>query len=186
MRGFLLGGLACWGAVAARPAAAQAIGEAALVGVGGYEWGDAHNGALAGGVARFALQHGAFSVGPELLVANGRSLRVRALSGVARVRQGRGWARPYLLVGLGAYAWQDRVVLEPPVLAGAAGAVPTTDYWRETRYFSGSLGTGVAIGSPGGRPEVVLEARWHRNLSQREEAGARSVLTVGVGLQFVW
>jgi hypothetical protein len=169
--------------------AAQAIGEAAVIGVGGYEWGDARNGGLAGGVARFALQHGAFSVGPELLVANGRALRVRALSGVARLRQGRGWARPYLLVGLGAYAWQDRVELEPPVLAlsgGPAEAIATTDYWRETRYFSGSLGGGVAIGSPGGRPEVVLEARWHRNLSQRDEAGARSFLTVGVGLQFAW
>ena len=122
-----------------------------------------------------------FVLGPEFVWQNGDSLRVRGFAVGVRIRQPGGTIHPHLVASLGAYAWQSRVVLAVPEVA-IVGPVP----WTEITYLSGSLGAGLTAGRLDRGFSLVLEGRWHRNLSQDAEAGPRSLMAVMAGLRVAW
>lgn len=167
-----LGGLA-------RSASSQPSGEAYLAAAVSRHAAAIGDGTLGGFTLGFAIGSPTLTVGPELLVQNGDSLRVRAFAIAARLRQGGRWIHPHLMVGLGAYSWQRR---DPD----RAVDTPLAARWLEVSYFSGALGGGATIGPWRGRITGLVEARWHRNLEQNRREGSRSLVGIEAGLRLWW
>jgi hypothetical protein len=100
-----------------------------------------------------------------------------SLGGVARWRLTNGAVRPYLLVGVGAYAW-DRKMVQP--FDPASGAIWTAD----KTYASGSAGGGVIIGGP--PLALVVEIRAHKSLGHDDVFGTRDLLSISAGGRVSW
>ena len=135
---------------------------------------------LHGFTVGFAIGSPTLVVGPELLLQNGDSLRLRAFAIAVRLRQGGGWVHPHLVVGLGAYAWQRLTPPDPDDPFHPLAA------WHEVNYVSGSLGAGAIVGPWRGRVMGLIEARWHRNLEQNAIEGSRSLIGIEAGLRLSW
>ncbi len=120
-------------------------------------------------------------IGPEALLLNGTTQRVRAFAIAARLRQRAGTVHPHLLAAIGAYSWQTRPVLTLPELSVLGGGD-----WVETDSFSGSIGAGLTVGGLTKPLSGVVEARWHRNLNQNGADGSRSLLAMTAGIRLVW
>ena len=120
-------------------------------------------------------------VGPEAFLLDGGVHRVRAFAIAARLRQRVGTLHPHLLVSVGTYAWQTKRVLTLPEFT-----VLGDSEWRETDYFSGSIGAGLTFGGLEAPVSGAVEARWHRNLGRTEAAGSRSLLALTAGVRLIW
>lgn len=143
----------------------------------------AGNATVAGLALGFGIGLGGQSVliGPEAVLLAGGSQRVRAFAIAARLRQRVGALHPHLLASIGAYAWQQKTVLTLPELTVLGEAD-----WRETDYLSGSIGAGLTVGGLDKPLSGVVEARWHRNLSQNDAAGSRALLALTAGIRLTW
>jgi len=169
------------GLLAPAAVAAQRSTEAVLSWMGGHESAPIGAGRVGGFSAAFGLAEGPLVFGPEFLFQNGDSLRLRAFALSLKLRQQAGRIHPHLVVGVGAYAWQNRITIAAPELLAE-----TTRVWREISYVSASLGGGVTLGRLERGPAAVLEGRWHRNLAQDPAAGSRSLVALSAGLRVAW
>ncbi len=120
-------------------------------------------------------------IGPETLLLNGISQRVRAFAVAVRLRRRVGTVHPHVLAAIGAYSWQTRPVLILPELSVLGGGE-----WVETDSFAGSIGAGLTVGGLTKPLSGVVEARWHRNLNQNGADGSRSLLAMTAGIRLVW
>ena len=119
--------------------------------------------------------------GPEFIWQNGDSLRVRGIAIAAKIRQPAGWVHPHIVASIGAYAWQSRALLAVPEVS-VVGPISLT----EVTCLSGSLGAGVTVGRLDRGVSLVLDGRWHRNITQQATAGSRSLVGLMVGVRFGW
>jgi len=172
----IVGALAVPGVIRAQHAA-----EAVVSWMAGHESAPIGRGRVGGFTIGFGLIEGPFVFGPEFLFQNGDSLRLRAFAVNVRVRQQSGWLHPHLVVGAGAYAWQNQITIDAP-----GPVVDRRRVWREISYVSASLGGGLTLGRLDRGPAGILEGRWHRNLAQDPEAGSRSLIAISAGLRFAW
>ena len=147
------------------PLPAQTVGELALN--AGLAGGLGANGRAAAAVsASFSfVARDFFTLGPEMQYVSGDQ-GMMGYAGVVRMRFKSTGLRPYLVGGLGAYAWR-----EP---------------FREATLFSGSIGVGAHLGTRRAPTMFAIEARYHENL-QRYLAGENfTFFTLTGGMRFRW
>jgi hypothetical protein len=173
---------ALFGLLASAPTAAlaQPSGEAYLSGSVSRQTSPAGSATLTGVAVGFSIGSPTVVFGPELLLQNGDSVRLRAFAVAARLRQGGRWIHPHLAAGLGIYSWQR---LTPP---DPGNPFQTRATWQDINYVSGMLGGGATVGPWRGRITGVFEARWHRNLEQDSVNGSRSLIGIEAGLRVAW
>ncbi|MFN0181616.1 MAG: hypothetical protein ACKVZ0_22620 [Gemmatimonadales bacterium] len=173
--------LALLGSIGIVPrAGAQPSGEAWLTLARAYQTSPVGDGTLGGLTVGLGIGSPTLTFGPEMVIRNGDSLRVRGFALGARLRQRSQLLQPHLVVTVGAYAWQRSVPVTGPV------ADPGARRWEEVNYVSASLGGGVTIGTWRGRWSGLVEGRWHRNLSHDPAEGSRSMVGIDAGLRVAW